>query len=156
MRQAAIIVLTPEERAKLDQIVNNPKTPIKIAERVKMIILAAKGRNNESIAKLLKCSAARVGKWRARFAQKRLSGVVYEAPRCGRPAKVREGMTRAIIEKTLTEPPPDQRKYWSSRTMAEAVGVSHTSVHRIWRANSVSPKDRPLPPTVDRPKRVRP
>jgi putative transposase len=144
MRQAALIVLTPEEKAKLEQLLNNPKTQSKLLERVKIVLLAAMGHNNEAVANILKFSAARVGKWRSRFAERRLKGIVTDAPRQGRPPKVREGMTKLVLEKTLTEPPPDQRKFWSSRLLAKALGISHTSVHRIWRANSVSPKGQPL------------
>ncbi|MDR1577660.1 MAG: helix-turn-helix domain-containing protein [Deltaproteobacteria bacterium] len=145
MRQAAKIVLTPEEKAKLERVLKNPKTPQKILERAKIVALAAMGHNNESIAKSLNFSEARVGKWRTRFAENRLAGIEFEAPRSGRPANVRDELTSLIIEKTLTETPPDRQKIWSTRLLAKELGISHTSVHRIWRANHLNPKTRPSP-----------
>jgi putative transposase len=144
MRQAAQIVLTPEEKAKLEQILNNSQAQPKILERIKIVLMAAMGYNNETIARNLKFSAARVGKWRSRYASDRLLGITLDAPRGGRPAKVRDGLTKLVIEKTLTEPPPERRKFWSARLMAKVLGISHTSVHRIWRANGVRPKNIPF------------
>ncbi|MDR1607148.1 MAG: helix-turn-helix domain-containing protein [Deltaproteobacteria bacterium] len=148
MRQAVKIVLTPEEKAKLERLLKNPKTPRKILERAQIVTLAAMGRNNESIAKTLDFSEARVGKWRTRFAENRLAGIELEAPRSGRPASVRDTLTSAVIEKTLYETPPDPQKIWSTRLLAKALGISHTSVHRIWQTNHLAPRrnDAPFPP----------
>ncbi|MDR2141465.1 MAG: helix-turn-helix domain-containing protein [Deltaproteobacteria bacterium] len=137
MRQAPKIVLTPEEKAKLDLILKNPNTPRKYLDRAKIIVLAAMGHNNESIAKTLSFSDARVGKWRSRFAENRLAGIEFDAPRSGRPSTIFNCMSQLIVEKTLTEPPPNHRKAWSARLMAQALGISHTSVHRVWRANDI-------------------
>jgi putative transposase len=136
--------LTPEEKAKLEQILNSPKTPRKILDRAQIVLLADRGHKNESIAKALKFSDARVGKWRSRFAEHRLRGILTDAPRSGRPATVRDSLTKQVIEKTLTEPPPEGRKFWSARLLAKELGISHTSVHRIWRANYLSPKESAL------------
>jgi putative transposase len=146
MRQAAQIVLTPEEKAQLKNIVGNPKINGKLKDRVKIVLLAAMNQSNELIAKTLNFSEARVGKWRSRFAENRLRGISVDAPRVGRPPKVRERLTKTIVEMTLTQPPPAKKKYWSARELAKILGVSHTSVHRIWRDNKINP--RKTPPTV--------
>ncbi|MDR1872834.1 MAG: helix-turn-helix domain-containing protein [Deltaproteobacteria bacterium] len=137
MRQAPKIVLTPEEKAKLDHILSNPKTPPKIVERAKIVILAALGHNNESIARHLAFSEARVGKWRARFAKSGLKGIRRDAPRSGRPPIIQSSLAQMVIEKTLGEKPPNNRPRWSSRLLGQLLGISHTSVHRIWRANNL-------------------
>ncbi|MDR1085266.1 MAG: helix-turn-helix domain-containing protein [Deltaproteobacteria bacterium] len=141
MRQAPIIVLTPEEKAKLDYLLRSPKTPRKLLDRAKIVNLASSGENNETIAQQLGFSEARVGKWRLRFALDRFSGIESDAPRSGRPSTVRNTLMQQVIEKTMSEPPPNHRKTWSTRLLAQVLGISHTSVHRLWQHYNLTPVD---------------
>ena len=77
-------------------------------------------------------SQATVGKWRSRFLESRLDGLVDEA-RPGRPRTV----TDADVERTVTltlETTPKDATHWSTRSMARRSGLSHNTVSRIWRA----------------------
>ena len=87
--------------------------------------------------KRLGVHAATVGKWRGRFATRRLDGLVDE-PRPGAPRTITDEQVEAVITKTLEETPTDAT-HWSTREMARATGMSQTAVVRIWRAFGLKP-----------------
>jgi transposase len=78
-----------------------------------------------------------VGKWRQRFIEKRLDGLLDE-PRPGTPKKLSEADVDRVLGMTM-EPPPNKQAHWSTRSLAAASGLSRASVHRIWRAFSLQP-----------------
>jgi transposase len=79
-----------------------------------------------------------VGKWRQRFIDKRLDGLLDE-PRSGTPRRLSEADVERVLGLTL-ESAPSHGDYWSTRSLAEASGISRASVHRIWRAFSLQPR----------------
>jgi transposase len=78
-----------------------------------------------------------VGKWRQRFVEKRLDGLLDE-PRSGTPRRLSDADVDRVLGLTL-EAPPTRAAHWSTRSLAEAAGLSRSSVHRIWRAFSLQP-----------------
>ncbi len=102
-----------------------------------MVLLAAEGLSNREVAARLGCSDATVGKWRARFLEHRLAGLVDE-PRSGRPRSVTNEMVQDVVIKTLESTPPDAT-HWSTRSMAKATGLSQTKISQIWRAFELKP-----------------
>ena len=105
--------------------------------RCRIVLAAAEGRYNRDIAVELGCHPATVGKWRGRFALGRLDGLADD-PRPGPPRKITDAMVEEVIVKTLEQAPPDAT-HWSTRSMAEAMGISQTSVSQIWRAFGIKP-----------------
>ncbi len=103
-----------------------------------MVLAAAEGRENKDIAPELGGTRRTVGTWRNRFAAAGLAGIEQDAPRPGRTATVRSAKEAEIIRKTTQETPP-QATQWSTRTMAAAVGVSESTVRRVWRDNGLQP-----------------
>ncbi len=89
------------------------------------------------VAAELGCSLATVGKWRSRFLAKRLKGLADEH-RCGVPRSVTDDQVEAVIVKTLTEKPPDAT-HWSTRGLAQSLGMSQPTVSRIWKAFGLKP-----------------
>jgi len=87
--------------------------------------------------KRLGVHAATVGKWRGRFAKRRLDGLVDE-PRPGAPRTISDEQVEQVITKTLEETPRDAT-HWSTRGMARATGMSQTAISRIWRAFGLKP-----------------
>jgi transposase len=79
-----------------------------------------------------------VTKWRARFAQHRLDGLLDE-PRPGRPRTVSDEKVEEVIVRALESPPPDAGTHWSTRQMAQVAGVSQATVSRVWRAFGLQP-----------------
>jgi transposase len=138
MRVAKAITLTDEERDALTRWARGRSTPARLVLRARIVLAAAEGHENQEIAAELGCTRRTVGTWRNRFAEHRLAGIEKDAPRSGRKPSVRSRMEAEIIRKTTQETPP-QATQWSTRTMAEAAGVSDSTVRRVWRDNGLKP-----------------
>src|ERR1700730_18008241 len=125
------LLLTDDERRTLDQWARRPTTAQRLALRSRMVLACAEGLPNRAVAKRLHVSSNSVCKWRERFRVRRLEGLTDE-PRPGTPRTVTEDLIVDIITRTRTPPPPATTQ-WSTRTMAEAVGLSKATISRIWQ-----------------------
>jgi transposase len=108
-----------------------------LALRSKIILFAAEGWNNKTIAEKLATTAHTVGKWRKRFACAGNDGLLDE-PRPGTPRKLSDKQVEQVLARTL-ESQPEAATHWSTRDMAKACGLSQSSISRIWRAFSLAP-----------------
>lgn len=138
MRVACLITLTEKERATLERWARGKRTPVRLVQRAKIVLLAEQGWLNKDIALELSMGRITVGRWRTRFSQGRLAGIEKDAPRGGRPATRRNRVARRIIE-TTTQTKPDNATHWSTRTLAQHLGVSPSMVQRVWKANGLKP-----------------
>src|SRR5579863_786667 len=138
MRVAKTVVLTEEQRAQLQRWARGRSTPARLVLRAKIVLLAAEAKRNDEIAIELGCTRRTVGTWRQRFVDAGVSGIEKDAPRPGRDPAVRKKVAAKILIKT-TQEKPVAATHWSTRTMAEAVGVSHATVQRVWKANGLKP-----------------
>jgi transposase len=136
-RAAAQIVLSEQERTELEALASRRKTAQAMALRARIVLACAEGLESKEVAAELELSENTVGKWRRRFAERRLDGL-YDAPRPGAPRTIDDARIEAVIVKTL-ESTPEDATHWSSRAMAKASGVSISSVQRIWRAFGLAP-----------------
>jgi transposase len=101
------------------------------------VLLAAEGLNNTEIAVRLGVHRAMARKWRSRFAEYRLDGLLDE-PRLGKPRTITDEQVEEVIVKTLESTPKDAM-HWSTRSMAREVGLTQSAVLRIWRAFGLQP-----------------
>ena len=131
------IVLTEDERDKLEQWARRPKSSQRLALRARIVLGCADRLENRQVARQLRISDQTVCKWRERFRKVRLEGLADE-PRPGAPRKISDTQIEALITRTL-ESGPAEGTHWSTRTMAEATGMSQSAVSRIWRAFSLQP-----------------
>jgi transposase len=138
MNRARPLPLTEDQRQQLDQWVRGRRTPQRLSVRAKLILLAASGISNLEIGKELGVAQPTVRRWRRRFLEKGLEGLVKDAPRPGRKPKLPEEKVKAIVEATL-HTTPRNATHWTVRTMAKAQGVSPGAVFRIWRAHDLKP-----------------
>lgn len=138
MRRAPQIVLAPEERTQLEKWSRGRSTPQRLVLRAKIVLLAAEGRTNKAIAGALGTNPITVGRWRSRFALLRLEGIRRDAPRAGRKPQLPAALVRRIVETTLHAKPPGET-HWSTRTLADHLGVSHMTVHRVWKDHHLQP-----------------
>jgi transposase len=134
---AVEVVLSDEEREQLESWARRRKSAQALAERARIVLLAAEGLKNTQIAERLSLNRSTVKKWRLRFAADRLDGLLDE-PRPGRPRTVTDAQLEEVIIKTLESTPRDAT-HWSTRSMAAQVGLSQTAVSRIWRAFGLQP-----------------
>ncbi len=137
MRRAPRIELSAQERETLETTVRASRSAVRDVFRARIVLLAAAGWESRDIATELGTGPATVSKWRRRFAEQRLEGLV-DRPGRGRKRQYGEPVIERIVEQTL-HTTPEQATHWSSRTMAEHAGVSHTTVQRIWHAHELKP-----------------
>ena len=134
---AVQIILTDEERDALQAWTARRKTGQALAMRARIVLAAAGQLTNREIADLEGVSPPTVTKWRNRFAQHRLEGLLDE-PRPGRPRTITDEQVEAVIARTLEGPPKDAT-HWSTRSMAREAGVTQNAVLRIWHAFGLQP-----------------
>lgn len=135
VRVAIEIVLTDEERAELTGLVRSKLTSVRLAQRARIVLLAAEGLQNKNIAARLGVGRVQVSRWRDRYAESRLAGIERDLPRGAPPVKVD---VARLVELT-TQSRPEAATHWSTRKMAAELGVSAASVSRHWRANGLKP-----------------
>ena len=135
MRVAPEIVLSDDERTELRSLVRSKRTSVRLAQRARIVLLAADGWQNKDIAVQVGVGRVQVARWRERYGQSRLAGIERDLPRGAPPVKV--NVTR-LVELT-TQSKPKAATHWSTRTMAAELGVSAASVSRHWRANGLKP-----------------
>ena len=138
MRRACAIVLTGEERETVVCWSRGRRTQARLVLRARIVLLAVVGKMNKDIAREVGTSQETVGRWRLRFARKRLPGLEKDAPRSGRRPTVREAVAQRIVKRTIQSVPANAT-HWSVRTLAKELGVSRSMVHRVWQANQLKP-----------------
>jgi transposase len=112
--------------------------PLRVVQRAQIIQMAAEGMASQAIAQALRVSRPTVQLWRQRFLALRLEGLEKDAPRPGRFPKIPDPKIRAVVEATLHSKPPNAT-HWSTRTMAEAQGLSEATIRRIWKQHNLKP-----------------
>lgn len=135
MRVAPEVVLTEDERVELTKLAHSRLTSVRLAQRARIVLLAAEGMQNQEIAEQLDIGRIQVARWRGRYAQLRLAGIERDLPRGAPPPKVD---VARLVELT-TQSKPKAATHWSTRTMAAELGVSSSSVSRHWRATGLKP-----------------
>lgn len=138
MRVARAIMLSDEEQVTLARWSRGRSTPARLVLRARIVLAAAQGGENKTIAAELGCTPRTVGTWRNRFATQRLAGIEKDAPRGGRHATTRARFEAEILRKTTQETPPHATQ-WSTRSLARALGCSDTMVQRVWKDNGLQP-----------------
>jgi transposase len=129
--------VTEADREVLLRWAERPRTAQALALRARIVLAAADGRPNTAIATDERVTPRTVGKWRRRFQQLGPEGLLDE-PRPGAPRTIGDDRVEAVIVKTLEEQPADAT-HWSTRSMAQATGLSQSSISRIWRAFGLQP-----------------
>lgn len=129
--------LTPDERQALERWSRRPSTAQALALRARIILACATGKTNTEVAAELGVAKPTVGKWRSRFVNRRLDGLLDE-PRPGAPRKISDADVERIVTLTLETTPKDAT-HWSTRSMAAHTGMSQTAISRIWRAFALQP-----------------
>jgi len=134
---AVSIEVSEQERVQLESWARRRSSAQALAQRSRIVLLAAEGLNNTEIAKRLGVHRPMVRKWRSRFAEYRLDGLIDE-PRPGKPRTITDEQVEEVIVKTLESTPKDAT-HWSTRSMAREVGLTQSAVLRIWRAFGLQP-----------------
>ena len=131
------LVLTEDEHEQLTALTLRRKTAQALALRSRIVLACAEGIDNKVVASRQRVTPQTVSKWRARFVEHRLDGLL-DAPRPGAPRTIDDSRVDAVIAKMM-ESVPDAATHWSTLTMAREAGLSQTAVSRIWRAFGLQP-----------------
>src|ERR687898_2522491 len=134
---AVEIELSDEECAQLEAWTRRRSSAQALAQRARVVLLAAGGLKNTEIADRLGISRNTAATWRSRFVEHRLDGLT-DKPRPGRPRTITDEQVDAVITKTLESAPRDAT-HWSTRSMAREVGLTQSAVQRIWKAFGLQP-----------------
>ena len=136
-RPKTALVVTKVDRRVLDSMAHRARTAPQLARRARIVLACATGLDNTTVAKKLRMSKPTVGRWRQRFIDKGVDGLLDE-PRPGAPRTINDTQVEAVVTRTL-ETTPRGATHWSTRTLAKATGVSPMRVHRIWQAFGLQP-----------------
>jgi transposase len=130
------VELPDSDRAELSRWLRAPSMPAGLAQRARIVLLAAGGAGTNEIVTRTGVSKPTVIAWKKRYAAEGIAGL-ENRPKPGRPAQVDEV---AVVLATL-EPPPERLgvSHWSSRLLADQLGISNVWVARIWRKWGLQP-----------------
>lgn len=136
------IHLSPDETKQLKKNRRSRQTPLRLLERSTIVLLAAAGIPNYQIAATLKIDVNKVGRWRNRFAERRLAGIEKDLPRGanhgGKNAAAQATLRSKILQLTTQDKPQDATQ-WSTRGLAKVLGINHSLVNRVWREVGLKP-----------------
>jgi len=138
MRVAPQVVLTEDQERILHQWARIRSLPARQVERARVVLLAAAGKQDLEIAAEVGISNQKAARWRNRFLEMGLAGLEKDAPRPGRTPTITSAKVQEVVRKTTQEKPANAT-HWSTRTMAEAAGLSEKSVRRIWHKHGLKP-----------------
>jgi len=136
-RPKIALILTDEERQRLDSLAHRSRTAPHLARRARIILACAEGSDSKVVARRLHVTPATVCKWRGRFVDRRLDGL-YDEPRPGAKRTITDEQVEQVVIRTL-ETTPRGATHWSTRDMAKAVGLSHMAISRIWHSFGLQP-----------------
>ena len=134
---APAVVLSDEQRARLVAWSRRATSANGLAVRSRIVLAAADGLSTSAVARKLDVNVTTARRWRARFVEQGLDGLLDE-PRPGRPRTVSDEQVEAVITTTLETTPKDAT-HWSTRSLAAELGLSQSAVSRIWRAFGLQP-----------------
>jgi transposase len=136
-RQPRPILLGEDERRELERLVRGTSTPAGLSRRARAVLLMADGVSGTEVAQKIGYTVVQVSRIRRRFAEAGLAGL-EDRPRSGRPPTITDRKRAQVVAMTLKTPDAGTT-HWSTRDLAKKAGVSHTTVHRIWRAHALQP-----------------
>jgi transcriptional regulator with XRE-family HTH domain len=134
---AGVVELLDDERVELERLLRSQTAASGLVRRARAVLLMADGQSGAEVARLTGYTPVQISRIRHRFIDERTSGL-SDKPRSGRPHIYGREKSAEIVALTL-QPPPEGLSHWSTRELAQKAGVSHTTIHRIWRAHDLQP-----------------
>jgi transposase len=138
MRIAPIIELDSATDRELRVLCKRRRVEVRLRQRAQAILLAAQGWQNKEIAKEVDLDRRQVALWRSRFREGGIEALRHDAPRSGRTPTIDAEMESTIVHTTL-HVKPAAATHWSTRSLAEHLGFSATTIRRIWKRNGLKP-----------------
>jgi len=138
MRTGITIDVTPEDRERLLAVLADRNSPQKHVWRARIVLLTADGHGTAAIMRQVGVAKTAVWRWQERFMQAGFNGLLRDKTRPPRIPPLVPEVAGRIVALTMAGP-PGEATHWTGRAMAKAVGISLSSVQRIWRAHGLQP-----------------
>jgi transposase len=138
MRKGIEIKLSAVDRARLVSIAADRNTPQKHVWRTRIVLLTADGIGTNEIRRETGVSKTCVWRWQERYMNEGVEGLLCDKTRPARLAALSGEIVASIVSATLGEP-PGEATHWTAPAMAKAIGVSVSSVQRVWRRHGLQP-----------------
>jgi transposase len=138
MEKQTHIKLQSSDRERLERMIANRNTPQKHVWRARIVLLAGDGCGTFEIMRRTAKSKPTVWRWQKRFAKEGVEGLTHDKTRPPGKAPLAAALVKRVVELTQQQPPFEET-HWTGRTMADAAGISVSSVQRIWRAYGLRP-----------------
>lgn len=126
------------QKGELARLLNSPKTEQRLVFRARIVLACSQGKDLAEIAREFQTTRMSVRKWRDRFVQHGMSGLV-DAPRSGQPRKLPPETIEKIIKCVQFDPPPAGHTQWSCSTLAKKFRTNMTAISRILRTYGLKP-----------------
>jgi transposase len=136
---AAPLVLADADHSMMERMARSTSLPHRVVVQTRALLWAADGVANEEIARRCGVQADTVRAWRRRFELRGVEGIGTVAKGRGRKSWLPEGTVAEVVRLTLEETPEDTSTHWTTRTLAERVGIGKDSVARIWKDHHLKP-----------------
>jgi transposase len=138
MRPGISITLTPEDRVRLNAIIRDRNSPQKHVWRARIIVLTADGKGTNAVTRAVAKGKKAVWRWQERFMQAGVDGLTRDKTRPSRIAPLPAETIDRVVALT-NQPPPHEATHWTAPAMARAIGISPSSVRRIWKGHGLQP-----------------
>jgi transposase len=138
MREGISVEVSAADRARLEAVVADRNSPQKHVWRARIILATADGQGTNAIMRRSGKSKPCVWRWQARFMAEGVAGLLRDKTRPPRIPPLPQAVIDRVVALTATEP-PHEATHWTAATTAAAVGISPSSVQRIWRAHRLRP-----------------
>jgi transposase len=138
MREGIVVDVSAADRARLEAVVANRNSRQKHVWRARIVLLTADGRGTVEIMRRTGKSKTAVWRWQERFMVAGVDGLLRDKSRPSRVPPLGPEIAERVVELTLGEP-QGETTHWTAAAMAGVVGISVSSVQRIWRAHGLQP-----------------
>jgi transposase len=138
MKDDICIYVSPSNRARLERLVADRNTPAKVIWRAGIVLATADGLGTMAIIRRTGKSKPCVWRWQSRYVAEGVEGLLRDKTRPSRKKPLAPEVKLKVLTKTANETPANAT-HWSVRTMAKEIGISHTSVQRIWTEAGLKP-----------------
>ena len=138
MAQTVSVIVSAEDRARLAAIVGDRSRPLKHIQRARIVLYSADGLPVLEVARLAEVSRPAVWRWQGHYAEGGVDRLLREGSRKPGKTPTPLSVVAQVVALTCSEP-PGEVTHWTGRAMADACGLSLTTIQRIWKAHKLAP-----------------
>ncbi len=138
MRTGVSIQVTAADRERLFGIVGDRNRPQKHVWRARIVLMTADGHGTAEIMRVAGVAKTAVWRWQERYMQAGVDGLLRDKTRPPRIPPLRPEIAKRVVALTLGDP-PGETTHWTAAAMAKTIGISVSSVQRIWRSHGLQP-----------------